>query len=391
MFSLANYIISKKVPLGANPELPTFRGEIGSAQGWISIFTNLILFIIKLFYGLLSNSIALIADAFHTLADMASSAVVVFGFKMASKPADKEHPFGHGRAETIAAFTISILIGFAGFEFIKTGITRFIGDEIIEISRILFVIVTITIMLKECLARLSLSLAEKIKSDTLRADGIHHRSDMFSSLLVLAAFGGVQLGYPKMDALMGLGVGTMMIYSAYKIVRSTIDDLLGKPMDSKTVDQIITISKEVEGVSNVHDIIIHTYGAQKFISLHIEIDEDKSSEKMHDIADYVEKKLSSEMEADVVTHVDPITVKGGEIEEILQIIEKNLSSFNLDSKIQDLRIVKNHQIESILFEVPISIEFNKKDEFKRQCSLDLTNQYSGCKVIIEYKSQMTIG
>ena len=391
MLSLANYIISKKVPLGENPELPTFRGEIGSTQGWISIFTNLILFIIKLFYGLISNSIALIADAFHTLSDMASSAVVVFGFKMASKPADKEHPFGHGRAETIAAFTISILIGFAGFEFIKTSITRFIVDEIIEISRMLFVIVIITIILKECLARLSLSLAEKIKSDTLRADGIHHRSDMFSSLLVLVAFGGVQLGYPKMDALMGLAVGLMMIYSAYKIVRSTIDDLLGKPMDSKTVHQITTIAKEVEEVSNVHDIIIHTYGAQKFISLHLEIDEDKSPEKMHDIADQVEKKLSNKMEADVVTHVDPITVKGEEIKEILQIIEKNLLFFNLDSKIQDLRIVKNHQIESILFEVPISIEFNKKEEFKRQCSLDLTNQYPGCKVIIEYKSQMTIG
>ena len=148
MMALANYIIRKRIPLGKNPELPAFRGEIGIMQGWISIFTNLLLFIVKLFYGLISNSIALIADAFHTLSDMASSAVVVFGFKMASKPADKEHPFGHGRAETIAAFTISILIGFAGFEFIKTSITRFIVDEIIEISRGLFVIVIITIILK---------------------------------------------------------------------------------------------------------------------------------------------------------------------------------------------------------------------------------------------------
>ena len=390
MMGLANYIIHKRVPPDENPELPAFRGKIGITQGWISIFTNLTLFIVKLFYGFISNSIALIADAFHTLSDMASSAVVVFGFKMASKPADKEHPFGHGRAETISAFAISILIGFAGLEFIKTSINRFIGNEIIEISRMLFVIVIITIILKECLARLSLSLAEKIQSNTLRADGIHHRSDMFSSLLVLVAFGAVQLGYPKMDALMGLGVGTMMIYSAYKIVRSAIDDLLGKPMDRKTVHQIITIAKEVEEVSNVHDIVIHTYGAQKFISLHLEIDEGKSPEKMHDIADKVEKKLSNEMEADVVTHVDPVTVEGEEIKEILQIIEKNLLSFNLDSKIQDLRIVKNHQIESILFQVPVAVEFNKKEEFNRKCSLDLTNQYPGCKVLIEYKSQMTI-
>ena len=214
--------------------------------------------------------------------------------------------------------------------------------------------------------------------------------ERFSSLLVLVAFGGVWLGYPKMDALMGLGVGAMMINSAYKIVRSAIDDLLGKPVDSKTVHQIKTIAKEVEEVSNVHDIVVHTYGAQKFISLHLEIAEGKSPEKMHDIADQVEKMLSNKMEADVVTHVDPVSVEGEEITEILQIIKKNLISCNLDVRIQDLRIVKNHHIESILFQVPVSVEFNKKEEFNRQCSLDLKNQYPDCKIIIEYKSQMSI-
>ena len=390
MIALANFIISKRVPSDADAELPPFRGKIGIMQGWISIFINLLLFIIKLFYGLISNSIALIADAFHTLSDMASSAVVIFGFKMASKPADKEHPFGHGRAETIAALAISIFIGFAGLEFIKTSISRYISDEIIKINGMLFVIVIITIILKECLARLSLSLADKIKSDTLRADGIHHRNDMFSSFLVLISFGGVQLGYPKMDALMGLGVGAMMLNSAYKIVRSAIDDLLGKPIDSKTVHQIKTIAQEVEEVSNVHDIVVHSYGAQKFISLHLEIAEGKSPEKMHDIADQVEKSLSNEMEADVVTHVDTVTVEGEEIEEIQQIIQKNLTSFYLSDNIQDLRIVKNHKIESILFQVPISVEFNKKEDFNRQCSLELTNQYPDCKIIIEYKPQISI-
>ena len=390
MMALANYIISKRVPLGQNPELPAFRGGIGALQGWISIFINLFLFVIKLFFGFISNSIALIADAFHTLSDMASSAVVIFGFKMAAKPADKEHPFGHGRAETIAALTISIFIGFAGLEFIKTSIGRFLGAEIIEVNSTLFAIVIISIIFKECLARLSLNLANKIKSDTLKADGIHHRSDMFSSLFVLMAFAGVQFGYPKVDALMGLGVGIMMIYSAYGLIRSAVDDLLGRPMDSETVNQIKTIAKEVDEVSNVHDIVVHTYGAHKFISLHIEIDEGKSPEKMHDIADQVEKMLSNKMEADVVTHVDPVTVEGEEITEILHIIKKNLSSFNLDDKIQDLRVVNNNQIESILFQVPILPDFNQKEEFNRQCSLDLKNQYPDCKIIIEYKSQMSI-
>ena len=140
MTSLANYIIRKRVPKGKNPELPAYRGRIGIIQGWISIFINLLLFIFKLFFGFLSNSIALIADAFHTLSDMASSAVVIFGFKMASKPADKEHPFGHGRAEAIAALTISILIGFAGLEFMKISITRLMSSDFIEINRMIIAI-----------------------------------------------------------------------------------------------------------------------------------------------------------------------------------------------------------------------------------------------------------
>ena len=135
MMVLTNYIIRKYVPQGKDPALPEFRGKIGMAQGWISIIVNMILFVIKLFFGLISNSIALIADSFHTLSDMASSAVVVFGFKMAAKPADKEHPFGHGRAETITALTIAILIGFAGFEFLQTSIDRFINIEPINVSK----------------------------------------------------------------------------------------------------------------------------------------------------------------------------------------------------------------------------------------------------------------
>ena len=129
MMLLAEYIIRKNVPQGENPELPAFRGKVGMVQGWIAIVVNILLFGIKLFFGIISNSIALIADSFHTLSDLASSAVLVFGFKMAAKPADKEHPFGHGRAETIAAFTIAILIGFAGFEFLKTSIERMLHQK----------------------------------------------------------------------------------------------------------------------------------------------------------------------------------------------------------------------------------------------------------------------
>ena len=390
MTALADYIIRKQVPLGENPELPKFRGNIGITQGWISIVANFIIFVLKLVFGFISNSIALIADAFHSLSDMASSGVVVFGFKMASKPADKEHPFGHGRAETIAALTISILIGFTGIEFIKTSITRFMNPNSIEVSWAVILVVLITIVLKEVLARLSYNLGDKINSSTLIADAIHHRSDMWSSVLVLSAFGGAWLGYPKIDAIMGLGVAGMMIQSAYAIARTAIDDLLGKPVDTETIKNIKEYAMQIPEVSNVHDIVVHSYGAHRFISLHLEIAEGKSPESMHDIADSVEKLLSHEMEADVITHVDPVSLGGKEIAIIKGIILKNQKLFDLEESIQDLRIVKNHHVESILFQVPVPVEFNKQEQFSKKCSEDLGNKYPDCKIDIEFKSQMSM-
>jgi len=391
MMLLADYIIKKNVPQGTNPALPAFRGKIGMSQGWISILINMLLFGIKLFFGVISNSIALIADSFHTLSDMASSAIVVFGFKMGAKPADKEHPFGHGRAETIAALTISILIGFAGFEFLKNSIARFIQIEPIEVTGILFVVVFITIILKELLARLSYILGEAIDSDTLKADALHHRTDMFSSILVLVAFAGTWMGYARLDAMMGLGVAGFMLYSAYEIARNAIDDLLGKPVDLQTIQDIKSIAMEVEGIMNAHDIVVHSYGVNRFISLHIEIPEGESPELMHKKADKVEKLLAVEMNANVVTHVDPVTVEGEEYEKIHGIILKNLQAMNLPETIQHLRVVKTKEVESILFQVPVSVEFYQKEEFKTKCKQELQQMFPDSNVMIEFKSQMSIG
>ena len=152
---------------------------------------------------------------------------------------------------------------------------------------------------------------------------------------------------------------------------------------------IKTLGKQVDDVFNVHDIVVHSYGAHRFISLRIEIDEGMSPENMHNVADSVEKLLSDEMEADVVTHVDPVTVEGEEISIIKEIIAKNLTSFNLQLEIQDLRIVKNHKVESILFQVPLPIGYNDQKEFRKKCSEDLNNKYPDCHISIEFKSQVT--
>ena len=190
--------------------------------------------------------------------------------------------------------------------------------------------------------------------------------------------------------IMGIGVAGFMLYSAYDIASDAIDDLLGKPVDRQTIDNIKCSAMIVDGIINVHDIIVHSYGAHRFISLHIEIAEGKSSESMHEMADRVEKLLSKQMEADVVTHVDPVTVSGEEFDSIRGIIIENLQAMEINTNIQDLRIVKNHGVESILFQVPVSVEFQKKEQFKTQCSHALQKTYTECNVVIEFKSQMSM-
>ena len=148
--------------------------------------------------------------------------------------------------------------------------------------------------------------------------------------------------------------------------------------------------ESIDDVYNVHDIVVHSYGAHRFISLHIEIAEGMSPEKMHNIADSVEKLLSDEMDADVVTHVDPVTLEGEEISFVKEIISRIITKFELKANIQDLRIVKNHKVESILFQIPVPMKFKEKDNFRKRCSEELINKYPDCNIIIEYKSQMTM-
>ena len=158
---------------------------------------------------------------------------------------------------------------------------------------------------------------------------------------------------------------------------------------TKTIHTIQILAKQVNDVFNVHDIVVHSYGAHRFISLHIEIAEGMSPENMHNIADSVEKLLSEKMEADVVTHVDPITLEGEEIAVVKEIITKNLSQCSLPPTFQDLRIVKNRKMESILFQVPLPMGYNGQKEFRKKCSKELKNKYPDCHIIIEFKSQMT--
>jgi cation diffusion facilitator family transporter len=254
--------------------------------------------------GLMVGAISVIADAIHTLSDVISSSIVMWGFKQAEKPADVEHPYGHGRAEYIATLIIATLLCVAGIEFIEVAIDRIRNPEAVKAEWWMIILLAITIVLKEITARYAEFLSSMIASGTLHADAWHHRTDAISSLLVVVAMIAGIYDYPAIDGWAGLAVSLFLIYTGFEIARDAIDDLIGRPPTIEEVENIRQIVLSVRGVLGAHDMTIHSYGHDKFVSVHVEIDASENTAAAHDISEEVETRLEEAIGVEPTVHMD---------------------------------------------------------------------------------------
>jgi len=332
-----------------------YRTKIGVFQGWISVLVNSILFIFKLVICVMVGAVSVIADAVHTLSDVVSSIVVIWGFKQAEKPADVEHPYGHGRAEYIATLIIAILLCVAGIEFIEASIDRIQNPEQVVAEWWMILILMVTIILKEITARYAEFLSTKIASGTLHADAWHHRIDAISSILVVAAMIAGKYGYPVVDGWAGLGVALFLIYTGFEIAKDAVDDLIGKPPASEEVEVIRQIVMSVDGVLGAHDITIHSYGHDKFISVHVEIDADKSTAEAHDISEEVEHKLHGALGFEPTIHMDPVQPGNPLVQEIQSYLYQNWNRDERITDIHDIRVVQTENHKVILFGINVKV------------------------------------
>ena len=388
MSILTTFIVNRIIPNGSNPLEPTNRMKIGQFEGYLSIFSNIVLFIIKFFIGISSYSIALLADAFHTLIDVVTSGIVILGFKMSQKPADKDHPFGHGRAETIASLSIAFLIGLVGFEFLKHSIERIFNYEKVIITSGMIFVIIITIIVKEIMHRICHDMAHIIDSDALRGDAAHHYSDVLSSILVIVGMVGVQFNMTWLDSIMGIGVSGFILYIGFELAKNAVDELLGKPPSEELLNTIKTESMSIKGVLNIHDTIVHQYGFNKYISLHIEVSDNLLADELHHIADEVERKLSLKTQADVVTHIDPVSISGCAQNKIVEIVRPILEKYKLNP-IQDLRVLENNgTLKEVNFEVQCSVEFEFKKEVNTELVRIICGKYPESNPKITFKNQI---
>ena len=283
------------------------RKKYAYLEAWVSIIGNLFLSIVKVFLGLMLNSISLIADAAHTVADVMTSVVVLLGFKISSSPADEKHPYGHGRIEFIASLIISVMLLFVGVEFGKSSYTRFLENTAVKGSYAVAIIMILGAVFKEWMSQFSIELGNRTNASALIADAWHHRTDAIASLLVAFAIVASKFGYYKVDAIFGLGVSALIIYTGIKIANDSISKLIGEAPEGDELKNIEASALSVLGVSTIHKVKVHDYGSYKEISLHIQVDNDLTLIKAHDISEEVERVIEKSTDSKVIVHVEPLT------------------------------------------------------------------------------------
>ncbi len=368
-----------------NSDSLNYRTKVGKFQGWISVIINAILFIVKFILGLITRSISLMADAIHTLSDVVSSAVVIWGFKAVEKPADAEHPYGHGRAEYIATLVIALLLAVVGIEFIQSSIKRILDPQLIAVNWWMIAVVAITIVFKELTARYAEFLSRRISSGTLRADAWHHRTDAISSVLVVIAMIAGRYGFYHLDGYAGVGVALIILWTAYEIARDAIDDLIGKPPADEELEAIRQAAIGIDGVLGTHDITVHSYGSDKFTSVHIEVDAQQPTLKTHDIAEAVEVVINTELNVNPTVHIDPVYTDHPLINEIKDFLQADLKNESVITSFHDVRIVDTDNHKVILFGMnlnPGATPRERKDRFE-ELKNKLEDRFEGYRLIMK--------
>jgi cation diffusion facilitator family transporter len=278
---------------------------LGYVEGWAAILVNTALFGVKYWAGSKLGSVAMVADAWHTLSDSLTSVVVIVGFFVASRPADKSHPFGHGRAEPIGAVIIAVLLGVVGVDFLRESIQRLrrLQEARFELYGVLVFLGSVVI--KEGLAQFSLWAAKKLDSPSLKADGWHHRSDAIASaLIVVGAFLGAGIWW--MDGAMGIAVSALILYASFDILRTSTTALLGERPGAeleKSLKDIIT--RTAPGATHFHHLHVHAYGEHRELTFHLDFPPAMPLYEAHKKASAVEAEIREKLGAEATIHIEP--------------------------------------------------------------------------------------
>lgn len=304
---LSELLISKFIKDYKDVENPKVRDKYGYLGGTIGILTNVLLAGAKFMIGRLSNSISLIADAMNNLSDATSSVITIVGFKLSSKPADEEHPFGHGRIEYISGLLISFIVLYIGVEFVKSSYKRIMNPSKTEFQWIYLLVLLFSIVIKIWMSKFNKTIAKSINSSALQASSIEAFVDVIICTCIIVSLILSRYTNLVIDGYISLLVSIFILYSGYILIKDTLNPLLGEAPDPELVKNIASKVKEYEYIKGVHELVIHNYGPRKILaSIHAEVPKDVSLEKIHKIVDKAEKEISEDLNIHLIIHLEPV-------------------------------------------------------------------------------------
>ena len=374
-----------------NVSNPTVRKKYGSLSSIVGVIVNLILASFKIFAGIISGSVAIIADAFNNLSDSGTSLITLISFKLSSKPADKEHPFGHARIEYIASMVVSFIILLVGAELLIDSGKNLLGigeSKGAEITNVTIIILSVSIILKLWLGLFYRSIAKKINSTVIMAAATDSFSDSFSTIAVLVSSIVIKFtGWDKIDAIVGIGVSIPIIIAGLKILNETKDILLGEGPVDETTEAIENIIAQFPEIIGIHDMMVHNYGPNRFVaSLHAEVDGKQDIYYLHDVIDNAERRIKEELGISCTIHLDPVVTDDENVNEHKEFLITTMSECGLNLPIHDFRIVVGQTHTNMIFDVVLPFDHPMSEsEVKEKISEAVLKKRSNvyCVIVVD--------
>ena len=366
---------------------PTVRVEYGLLAGVVGIVCNVALCLAKILVGLAVGSVSVVADAVNNLSDASSNVVTLVGFKLASRPADPHHPYGHGRYEYLAGLMVSVVVTAVGIELMRTGVERVLAPEPVKFSWPLVVVMLISVAVKMWMMGFNRTIGRRIGSETLEATAVDSRNDVLTTLAVLACALISGLTSLNLDGWVGLAVGTFVLVSGLKLVHETVDPLLGQAPSPKLVAQIRERILSYPGVLGTHDLMVHDYGpGRKFVSAHVEMASETNPLETHDLIDNIEQDFHRDTGMVMTLHYDPIVTNDPGLHDLRNWVEEQARSIDARITVHDVRRVLGPTHTNVIFDMvrPAGCTLSK-NELRGRMSELVRRRYPDavCKITID--------
>ena len=366
---------------------PKVRTAYGQFAGIDGIICNILLCAAKGLIGFLAGSVSIIADALNNLSDAASNVISLLGFKLASKPADPEHPYGHGRYEYLSGLAVAVIIVVIGVELIQSSLDKVLNPTPTEFNTVVAVILILSILVKLWMAVFNRTIGKRISSTTLEATAVDSRNDVIATAVVLVcAIISSQTGI-DLDGWVGIAVGIFIVYSGIQLMRETVSPLLGKAAEPEVVAHIQKKIMSYPGVLGTHDLMVHDYGpGRQFASAHVEMAAEADPMESHDLIDNIEQDFKNDEGLIVTLHYDPIVTDDPEVKDLRNQINELVKSINPQLSIHDLRTVPGPTHTNVIFDCVKPADFElDDDELKQRISNLVTVKHPEaiCKITID--------